>query len=70
MRKIKFSASVPRKDAFPQLTKLQYSIIPPAKTPQNKNLLFIRTVTVDLYSSCAILESLDHPNDQQQRNVS
>jgi hypothetical protein len=38
---------------------LPHSIITPAKTPQNKNLLVIRTVTVDLYSSCAILESLD-----------
>jgi hypothetical protein len=45
---------------------LQYSIIPSAKTPQNKNLLFIRTVTVDLYSGCAILESLDQTN---KRNV-
>jgi hypothetical protein len=38
---------------------LQYGIIASAKTPQNKNLLFIRTVTVDLYSGYAILESLD-----------
>jgi hypothetical protein len=50
------------------LAKLQYSIIAPAKTPQNKNLLFIRTVTVDSYSSCAILDSLDQPNTNK-RNV-
>ena len=31
-----------------------------AKTPQKKYLLFIRTVTVDSYSSCVILESLDN----------
>jgi hypothetical protein len=38
---------------------LQYGIITSAKTPQNKNLLLIHTVTVDLYSSCDILESID-----------
>jgi hypothetical protein len=46
--------------------KLQHSIIPSAKTPQNKNLLFIRTVAVDLYSSCDILESLDRHNTNKK----
>jgi hypothetical protein len=40
--------------------KLLNSIITSAKTPQNKNLLLIHTVTVDLYSGCAILESIDN----------
>jgi hypothetical protein len=39
--------------------KLLCSIITSAKRRQNKNLLVICTVTVDLYSGCAILESLD-----------
>ena len=37
---------------------LQFSMIASAKTPQNKNSLVIRTVAVDLYSGCDILESL------------
>jgi hypothetical protein len=46
-------------DSLMQRIKLQDRIITSAKTQQKKNLLLICTVTVDLYSSCVILESLD-----------
>jgi hypothetical protein len=36
-----------------------------AEKPQIEFLLFIRTVTVDLYSSYAILESLDQHNNKE-----
>jgi hypothetical protein len=39
-----------------------------AKKPQMENLLFVRTVTVDLYSSYAILESLDQHNNKENRH--
>jgi hypothetical protein len=36
-----------------------------AKKLHIQNYLFIHTVTVDLYSSCAILESLDQHNNKE-----